>query len=140
MTPASLFLLIPLGTFLLRGVFVASFFRLNVSSPFDAYLQRTISLLLKPVLAFSCALPDAFTSSASFHQQTISLALSFLPQPLNPFLTASESFGFSLLCVVFPVLFSLLLLLKLALQVVTLAFFFLFGILQSSKCAIWYFF
>ena len=115
----SLFLLILVGTFLPREVFVTSFFHLNVSSPFDVSPQRIISLLLKPVPTFSCALPDAFTSSAFFHQQIISLALSFLPQPLNLSLTASRSFGFSLLGVVFPVLFSLLLPLQLALQVAT---------------------
>jgi len=131
----SLFLPILVGTFLPREVFVTSFFRLNVSSPFDVSPQRTISLLLKPVPTFSCALPDAFTSFAFFHQQIISRALSFLPQPLNPSLATSKSLSFSPLCVVSPVLSSLLLPPQLALQVVILAFFFLFGILLSSERA-----
>lgn len=133
---ASLFLLVLVGTFPLRVVFVTSFFRLNVFSPFDVSPQRTISLPLKPVLASSCALPDAFTSSAFFLQQTISQALSFHPQPLDPSPITSESFGFSLLNVVFPALFSHLLPLKLALQVVAQAFSSLFEILLSSERAV----
>ena len=131
----SLFLLILVRTFLLREVFIAFFFHLNVVSPFDVSLQHTISLLIKPDLAFSCALPDASASSISFLPQIISLTLFFPPQPLSPSLTASKSFSFSHLCVFFPVLFSHLLPPKFAHQVITAAFSSLFGILLSSERA-----